>query len=311
VVSIRGGICFPARREFSESVSDNFHEIIRTVTSISVLVIYIGHVLNDLTPTTLPEDDFQLFSDLLRSLETRTDISWRVYEETEIRNPIMRAGNRKPNPDEPFFIHNRVKALHKYWDDLSVDRDRPGRWEDASDTKFIPPRLRGHQISNEEGGPLSQLQKDDANYKLTLTPEQDAEATRVYKEWRTGRDWKVSYLKLHPPTPMAWFPVATSSTGLSNAWSEVFPDGKLAAGRHVANSKLVGNKRWKPMFRSLLVENIPFNWVAPGMPERDWAKERQDSNEKYERNKLRRFKQKEYQQALNARLGEGKAKEEL
>ncbi|KAF2812930.1 uncharacterized protein BDZ99DRAFT_381631 [Mytilinidion resinicola] len=273
-------------------------------------LIYIGHVLQDLTPTTLPEDDYQLFSDLLRSLETRTDLSWRVYEETEIRNPIMYACNRKPIPDEPFDISKRVDALHKYWDGLAILPDKPGRWEDASDTTFIPPKLRGRQISDGEGGASSQVQ-DHATYRLTLTPEQDAEATRVYKKWRENRDSKVSYLKLHPPTPIAWVPVSGSNTGASNAWNEVFPNGDIGAGRHVASSKLVGNKKWKPIFRSLMTETIPFSWVDPALPEVDWEKELKESTEQYERSKERRARQSEYQQVLKAKLSEGNAKEEL
>ncbi|KAF2488860.1 hypothetical protein BU16DRAFT_472726 [Lophium mytilinum] len=274
-------------------------------------LIYIGHVLRDLTPTTLPEDDYQLFSDLLRSLETRTNISWRVYEESEIRNPIMSACNRKPIPDEPFDINKRVNALHKYWDALSILPEKPGRWLDESDTTFIPPKLRGRQISDGEGGALSQLQEDDAIFKLNLTPEQNTEATKVYQKWRRNRDHKVSYLKLHPPTPMAWFPVSSSSTGASTAWNEVFPDGKIGRGRHVASSKLVGNKKWKPMFRSLLTENIPFDWVDPSGYEIDWDLELKESNEDYERSKERRAKQSEYQQVLKVKLSEEKAKEEL
>lgn len=268
-------------------------------------------MLQDLTPTTLPDDDYKLFSDLLRSLETRTDLSWRVYEETEIRNPIMHACNRNPIPDEPFDIARRVNALHRYWDGLAILPDKPGRWESASDTTFIPPILRGRQISDGEGGASSQLQKDDAFFKLALTPEQDAEATRVYSKWREDRDRKVSYLKLHPPTPMAWVPVSDSNAGASSAWNEVFPDGDIRRGRNVASSKLVGNKKWKPLFRSLLTENIPFSWVDPEGSEVDWEKELQELNEQSLRRQERRDRQSGYQQALKAKRNEEKAKEEL
>lgn len=248
---------------------------------------------------------------MIRSLETRTDISWRVFEETEIRNPIMHAANQKSNPEEPFFIRDRVKALFKHWDALAILPDKPQRHEDASDTTFIPPILRGRQIADGKGAPSGDSEGDDAGFKLSLTPEQNAQATKVYENWRRNRDHKVSYLKLHPPTPMAWTPVRMSDASARNAWADVFHDGKVQAGRHVADSKLVGNKKWKPMFRPLLIENIPFSWEAPGMPPIDWEKELEESTAKYERKNLRNFKTTEYQKALRERLDAEKVKEEL
>jgi len=146
---------------------------------------------------------------MIQSLATRTDLSWRIYEETDIRTTVTSAAERggyrdEPIANEPFFIPARVEALHKHWTELGKASGVPERWEDESDTTFLKPLLQAHSI--EPDGQIVMVE----GHKLILTSEQSSEADRVYREWRKKYDWEASYLKDHPPTPMAWHPVSTS-----------------------------------------------------------------------------------------------------
>ncbi|CAG9955507.1 unnamed protein product [Clonostachys rosea f. rosea IK726] len=279
-------------------------------------VVYMTQVLRQLTPTTLPEDDYQLFSDMIRSLETRTDICWRVFEETDIRQTILAAANRgspsKPIADEPFSIHSRVKALHRHWGDLERAPGKPERWEDASDTTFLVPLIATHPFGEAETG--NKAATGGGGYKLVLTPEQEADATKRYKKWRLDRDRKVSYLKIHPPTPMAWVPMSKSDTGVRNAWDSAFPDGRVQAGRSIPVGKLAGDQQWKPLFKSLITENIPFGWVTPGEEPQSAEESKAELDAMFaesDRAEERRTKQNDYIAQLKKAADERKQKSEL
>lgn len=272
-----------------------------------------SHVLRDLTPTTLPEDDYELFSNMLQSLATRTDLSWRVYEETDIRGTIMSAANRRgyrkqPIADEPFFINERVEALYKHWHELAIAPGKPERWEDTSDTTFMKPLLHGRST---EGG--EQINFKDEGHKLILTPEQSIEADRVYNKWRRSHDRKASYLKDHPPTPIGWVPVPKSNMGIRNAWDTLFEDGVVAAGRHVAVSKLAENQAWKPIFGSF--HNIPWKWHTPGETEERSVEYITQDNDasvaEVARQTLRKNRQLEYLEELKVKLEQKEEKQEL
>jgi hypothetical protein len=286
-----------------------------------------SHVLRQLTPTTLPGDDYELFSNMIRSLETRTDLSWRVYEETDIRQTIIAAANRgghaqKPIAEEPFSIMERVKVLNSHWQDLAVASWKPERWEDASDTIFMKPLIVTNSFG-EVGAKLGgigqtntrdEIRTTGGGFKLALTPEQEAEATRVYDKWRRTRDRKVSYLKDHPPSPLAWVPVARSDTGIRNAWDTLFEDGRARAGRSAPASILSGSKQWKPIFRSRDLELIPFDWVPPGEEHQtaeDSKAELEALLKESDRIAERRKKQEEYVARLKLSMEEQREKTEL
>lgn len=207
------------------------------------------HILRELFPTTLPGDDYDLISNILQNLGTRKDLSWRVFEESDIRQVVMSAANRRagyrkePIADEPFSIADRVEALFKHWDGLAVVPEKPELWEEASDTTFMKPLLQGRPIEGNE-----QTELMDRGHELILTPDQSDEADRVYTKWRKNRDREASYLKDHPPDPIGWFPVPKSDVGVRNAWNSLYEDGVVKAGRSVATSKLADNKAWKPIW---------------------------------------------------------------
>lgn len=87
-----------------------------------------------------------------------------------------------------------------------------------------------------------------------------------YAEWKTDRDLKVAYLKIHPPTPMAWIPLPKSNDGKRAAWEEVREEvmegGVVEAGKRVAERLLISSPRWKPMYGSLIMEDISTSWMS-------------------------------------------------
>lgn len=254
-------------------------------------------------------------------------MSWRVYEETDIRQTIMAAANRegyaqKPIPEEPFSLNKRVQLLSNHWQDLAIASWKPERWEDASDTTFMKPLIATDSFGDVDAK-LEKISTTNAQdeigtmgggFKLTLTSEQEAEATIIYNKWRRTRDRKVSYLKDHPPKVLAWVPVAKSDTGIRNAWDTLFEDGRVEAGRSASPSILSGSKHWKPIFRSLELELIPFDWVPPGeepQTAEDSKAELEALYKESDRNAERRKKQEEYLIQLKLSMEERREKREL
>jgi hypothetical protein len=270
-----------------------------------------NHVLTNLIPTSLPVDDYELYSDIIRSLETRKHIPWRVYEEVDISTTISRAANRggyrdKPIADEPFSIKKRVKALHNHWHELILDPHKPNRWED-SDNVFLKPLVALHPL-----GDVSMPSTSDS--KLQLSSEQEADANIVYDKWRRDRDRKVSYLKDHPPSPLGWVPITKSDMGIHNVWDNVLEDGHVEAGRHVPVSRLASSRQFKPIFRSLSAERVPFGWVPPGQQpptEKDSQAELDALYAESDRRNERREKQDKYLKDLGLAVEEKAKKNEL
>lgn len=161
---------------------------------------------------------------------------------------------------------------------------------------------------------LDEIKTTGGGFKLALTSEQEAEATRIYNKWRRTRDRKVSYLKDHPPTPLAWAPVAKFDTDVRNAWDTLFDDGRVEAGRRVPVSKLSGSKQWKPIFSSLSLESVPFDWVLPGEEPQtveDSQAELEALYKESDRRDERRTKQEEYLAQLKASIEDREKKKEL
>ena len=291
----------------------------------ALLVVYFSHVLRDLTPTTLPGDDYQLYSDILRSLETRKDMSWRIFEESNVGSLLMAAANRDgygahPIADEPFLLNERIKAVHTHWFELALLPDKPERWEDGSDTTFVKPIARGRGLEGQNGAKLdADAHEADTNtddtFQLRLTQEQEEEATRIYTKWRKDRDHKVSYLKLYPPRPMAWVPIPNSQIGIKNAWDSVLDGRPVGAGKRVAGGKLAGSRQWKPLFRSLNIERVPWDWQGPDGEESQTEEEISASIDAMMAESAiveeRRARQASYQQELKEKLQAKAEKPEL
>ncbi|KAL1871547.1 hypothetical protein Plec18167_007107 [Paecilomyces lecythidis] len=263
-------------------------------------VAYISDILRDtFLPTSLPDDDYALCSSYLRSLETRTDLSWLVLEETGIDRTISAiagrgSSSRSPIPDEPFSLHERFKKLSQHWHTLQLDPAKPERWEKWFDETYLPPLLKSKPLESTQDGQPFQVQ---------FTPEQQAEADAKFTKYLKERERKVSYLKIHPPKPMGFVPVSRDSGSIRRAWGNLFSDGRVEAGRSIPFGSLTENPTFKPIYRSLWLESVPFSWVSPAekdKPESDEDRERQTTEilNNMEKMRERRARQEEFQKQL-------------
>ncbi|KAF6824033.1 hypothetical protein CMUS01_10430 [Colletotrichum musicola] len=240
-----------------------FHDTIREV-------LLIRDTLRDgLLPTSLPEeDDYDVYSAMLRSLEGREDLTWLVVQETRVDQTISAIANRggyhSPIPEEPHDLHERAKRLHDHWFTLASTKDKPDRWEARFDTTYLPSLLTGRDLDS----------KQRANgFGLDLTPAQRADAEAKYKAYRKGRDRAVAYLKKNPPKPMAWVPVSTDPEASRGIWGTVFRDGLAQAGRKVMGRQMAANPMFKPVYRDLITERIPYDWVDPEQPAEQFSEQ--------------------------------------
>ncbi|UQC90094.1 uncharacterized protein CLUP02_15625 [Colletotrichum lupini] len=264
-------------------------------------VLLISDTLRDgMLPTSLPDDNYDTYSAMLRNLETRQDVTWLVIQETGVDRTIMaianRGGHHSPIPEEPHDLHERAKTLHGHWSALTAASDKPERWEARFDTTCLPPlAARQGSASGQKAG----------SFKLDLTPAQKADAEARYKAYRKRRDRAVSYLKDHPPKPMAWVPAQTDPEKQRGFWESLFNDGVIKAGRNVEGGKLAGNPGFKPVYRDLITERVPYDWVNPDeqvkeYTEVDHLKEMEAFREESRIRKERTDKQAAYQEELRA-----------
>ncbi|OHF02937.1 hypothetical protein CORC01_01695 [Colletotrichum orchidophilum] len=264
-------------------------------------VLLISDTLRDgMLPTSLTDDDYDTYSSMLRNLETRQDVTWLVIQETGVDKTIMaianRGGHHSPIPEEPHDLHERAKKLHHHWFTLASANNKPDRWDAQFDTTYLPPLVARQGLGSG--------QKSDSS-QLDLTPAQKAEADAKYKAYRKRRDRAVSYLKKNPPKPMAWVPVQTTPEKSRSLWESLFSDGIVKPGRKVAGGKLAGNPGFKPVYRDLITERVPYDWVDPDEPVKEYAetdhlKEMEAFREESRIRKDRTDKQAAFQDELRA-----------
>ncbi|KAF9881437.1 hypothetical protein CkaCkLH20_00583 [Colletotrichum karsti] len=264
-------------------------------------VLLIGDTLRDgLLPTSLPDDDYDTYSTMLLSLEGREDLTWLIIQETGIDKTIMaianRGGHHSPIPEEPHDLHERVKRLHDHWWALTSAKDKPERWETRFDTTYLPSLLTGKALDSSE-----KLK----GFKLDLTPAQKAEAEAKYKAYRQRRDRAVAYLKKNPPKPMAWVPIDSAPEKAQGIWGTIFHDGIIQAGRKVLGKQMAANPMFKPIYRDLTTERIPYGWVDPSQPveefsEQDHLREMEAFREESRLREERTDRQAKFQEELRA-----------
>ncbi|KAF4335439.1 hypothetical protein FBEOM_10676 [Fusarium beomiforme] len=236
-----------------------------------------------LLPTSISGDDYALCSKLLRSLETRRDLTPLVLEDTSIKSVIqaisLRGSPRKPIPEEPFDIMQRTKNLKAHWSKLEKE-SRVKQWEPRFATDCLPPLI-----------------EDDS--ALDLTAEEADEAETVYKKWRNDRDKIVSYLKLNAPRPAGHVQATKAEIDLDSTW-EMMP-WVILPGTNLPND---GSRRWLPIYVSLFLQNVPIGWTNPDLAsetpktQEEMQEETRLLLEKMDEDRRRREQQKEYQEKL-------------
>lgn len=241
-------------------------------------VRYIDRTLRDsLVPTSLPGDDYHLCSKLLRSLETRRDLTWLVLRETDIRDTISaiarRGGRRAPIPSEPHDIHSRAKALERHWSALEKCHTKLREWEPKYATQSQPP------ILDEKDGSA-----------LELSDEQAAQAEMEYREWRSDRDRKVSYLKTNPPEPATFVPVERRDIQTDETWNILPP------------SDSQHGMRLLPVWTPIFFQEVPLDWENPDPSLRSTRGEKRRREEFRRRENDRREKKYEFQKQLQREM---------
>lgn len=219
------------------------------------LVLYTEHLVHEIITVSLPGDDLELISNCLKSLETRTDVSWRVFDEADLRSTVNAAAQYRQNgmveEEEPFSFYDRLKALADHWDALGGLPTRPELWDKESDFTFLPPLIdtpsSGDQNSAENGN------------KLSLNAEQSAAADKIYQSWLKKYKRNASYFKDHPPKPIGWVAVEKSELSIRNGWATILQDGAVQGS---ATRRLAADKAYKPIHDRLLW--VPTGWKTPG-----------------------------------------------
>lgn len=266
-------------------------------------VAYISDILRDtFLPTSLPDDDYALCSSYLRSLETRTDISWLILEETGIDQTVSaisnRGSRRKPIPDEPFSLHERFKELDRHWQALQLGPGRPERWEKWFDETYLPPLLKSKPLEGTQ---------DSEPFRIQFTPEQQADADAQFAKYLKDRERKVSYFKVHPPRPLGFAPVSSGDNDdgrLRRAWGTLFSDGVIEAGRSISSGLFTQNPTFRPIYGSLATELVPFGWVSPAEKDKpaksdeDREREIDEILAKMDKREEERARREEFQQWL-------------
>ena len=223
---------------------------------------------------TTPESNYDHYSSLIENLSTRTDLSYRIWSISQIRPTIQRLHQRKITglgnryTTEPFFLEERIEALHRHWRQLELARDRPEPWASHSDNVFLPPLSEQRFNYTRVGKNLLETVSDDEN-ALDLSSEQNQKADYYYKQWRGDHDHKAYFLRRDPPVPTAWRD--TMGYWLHNMMSMdnpiwdsdryTVPD-KMS--RFVADRGSVKSGTWKPIHDKHFDWEVRGYWPKPG-----------------------------------------------
>lgn len=168
---------------------------------------------SELEPTSLPDADHGFYSTLLRSLETRTDITWLISEETKICDAIERVHNRQePTVDEGHDFKQRVKNLRQFWHEVRQP-PQPHKWEPAYYSESLPPIIK-----SDAEAPI---------VKLPLTPEQEAQAEAIAALHLRKHARNASHLKDNPPNPMGFVPQERDAATSDEAWDLLYRPSEL------------------------------------------------------------------------------------
>lgn len=175
-------------------------------------ILYIEETLNHgMLPTSLPDDDYPFYSALLRSLETRNDMTWLIAHETNIFEIITRIAEREgPLPREPEELRARTTRLSQYWEGLKKQASAPNKWDPEFDTWVIPPLIYMKSPK-----------------KLTLTPYQLADAQKRCTRHLRIRVRYVSRFMDNPPEPVEFIPVPRNFVINKTAWLRLYTNEEL------------------------------------------------------------------------------------
>ncbi|KAH6714693.1 hypothetical protein BKA61DRAFT_735062 [Leptodontidium sp. MPI-SDFR-AT-0119] len=163
----------------------------------------LGYLKRFLTPTPLPEDDLELMSDYLLSMETRDDLTALVLKQTEAESAINMVSRILLKDDTKYNFKSRAEALLKHWYKLR-----------SSILKYTPEEM----LADRPLAPFKTDLPDDkpAEWKLDLGEARTAEAQRQLELLKMEKNRCVKYwTTVKPPRVMGWAPVD------GEAWKKV------------------------------------------------------------------------------------------
>jgi hypothetical protein len=227
-----------------------------------VTVEYIlGCLQRVLLPTPLPDDDLQLMSDYLLSLETRDDLTVHVLEQTAAQSKINAVSRILLKDDTKYDFKSRVVALQKHWRSIELLNSKGTIEEILLDRAVIPIK--------------TELPDKPAGWKLDLGEIRAAEAQRQLELLKIEKNRCIKYwTTVKPPKPLGWAPVD------GEAWKKV-------SRADLENGDLYFSPHFKPIWESYDLANLDAAfWTDPDNTPEEEAEYRAQSNEKSELVKL-------------------------
>jgi hypothetical protein len=235
-----------------------------------------------LTPTPLPDDDLQLMSDYLLSMETRDDLTALVLQQTDAKSTINMVSRILLKDDTKYNFKSRAEALLKHWSKI-----RPSTLKDT------PEKM----LADRPVAPFKTDLPDDklAGWKLDLGETRTAEAQRQLELLNIEKNRCIKYwTTVKPPRVVGWAPVD------GEAWKKV-PRADLE------NGDLFFTPYFKPIWESYGLARMDASyWTDPDNTPEEEAEYQKHKLEKHEMIELTlemRKVRKEHAQSLGFKGG--------
>lgn len=209
-------------------------------------------------------------SKMIRSLETRKDLTWMVMAELEpdmmIKMNLRDERKRHEGNNLTEFFQDRLKPLYNHWDSFK-DKIGSKPWTPEFDTETLPPLL----VADEDEKPLDLSD-------VGISPEK---AESLFSPFKTEHGRVASYFTRHAPVPKAYHVVA-GVNGKEATAKIKDENGKMH------RSKMANNPDFEPMwFESRVLMNmaVPLMWKdadAPGLTSEETEKIEAENEEMYQ-----------------------------
>lgn len=235
-----------------------------------------------MTPTPLPDDDLQLMSDYLLSLETRDDLTAHVLVQTDAKSQIGIVTRILLKDDSRYSFKSRAQALLKHWSKIRPEILKESPAETLADRPVAPFK--------------TELPDDKpAGWKLDLGETRRAEAQRQLELMNIRKHRCIKYwTTVKKPRVLGWTPVD------GEAWKKV-------TRADLENGDLYFTPYFKPVWESYgLAQMDALWWTDPdNTPEEEaeYQKHNWEEHEMIELTLEMSKVRKEYAQSLGFKGG--------
>lgn len=209
-----------------------------------------------LIPTPLPDDNLQLVSDYLLSLETRDDLTAHVLQQTDAKSKINTVSGVLLKDDTKYDFKSRAVALGKHWSNLHLSIFKNNPSEILADRLVVP--FKTELPDDKPAGwklDLGEIRAAEAQRQLELL---NIEKNRCIKYWTTVK----------PPKPIAWVPAD------GEAWKKV-------SRADLENGNLFFTPYFSPIWESYSMATLDAAfWTDPDNTPEEEAEYRKHKSEK-------------------------------